>query len=193
MLLTGIRQFQIDRLTLRHHGLLRVGTQMVGLALRLGLHGIRLFRSLGQQTFRLRVGLVGDVLGVDLRVVQQGFGLKLHVRTHGGGVLLGTGEQFGARLLRAGEHLLRVRAQGSEGIRIGLLVLLLLQLALQFENRPVVGLDLFTKTVQRLLCRGERLVDPFLVIPPQHDWELIHHSDSFREFPSMRICQRLSD
>ena len=187
MLLTGVRQFQIDGLALRHHGLLRFATQLVRFALGVGLQRVGIVVSLRQHRFGLGVSLVENTLGVELGIVQQGFGLQLHRGTCRGSVFFGTVKQLGAGLFRAGEHLLRIGAQRCERIRVGLLVFLFLQLCLQFKDGLIVGLDLLTQTVHRLLSRSERLIDPFLVIPPQHDWELLNHGIPFTNSLSSRI------
>ena len=151
MLLAGVGELEVESLTLGHHVLLRIATQPIGLTLSGGLDGFRVLVGLRQHRRSLGIGFVKNTLGVHLGVVQQGFRLQLHGRTGGGRVLLGTVEQFGAGLLGAGQHLLRVGAQRGERVRIGLLVLLFLKLGLQFKNRLVIRLDLFTKTSHRLL------------------------------------------
>ena len=133
---------------------------------------------------------VNDALGIDLGVVQQGFGLQLHGGTGRCGVFLGAFKQFGARLLGGAQHLLRVGTQRCERIRIGLAILLLLQLRLKLQNGLVIGLHLLAKTVHRLLSGGERLVDPIFVVPPQHDWELVHHGAFLSRIPSLTLTFR---
>ena len=90
VLLTGVCQFQINGLALRHHGLLRFATQLVSFALGVGLQHAGIIIGLRQHRFSLGVSLVENTLGVELGVVQQGFGLKLHRGACRGSVFLGT-------------------------------------------------------------------------------------------------------
>ena len=109
--LTGVGQFQIDGLTLRHHGLLGLAAHLVDLMLGIGPHGFGFVLGVTEHLGRLGVGVVHDALGVDFGVVQQCFSLQLHRGAGRGSVLLGSFKQLGAGLFRAGEHLLGVGAQ----------------------------------------------------------------------------------
>ena len=77
LLFTGVAQLKLDGIALLGDGLGSFGTHLRDLFLR--VRGDR--RSFGirlvQRGLRLRIRLVGDVLGVELRVVQQGFSLRL--------------------------------------------------------------------------------------------------------------------
>ena len=138
----------------------------------------------GGGTFLLTYLVLVFTFGVSLLLLETALGRKT------GQSAIGAFKQFGARLLGGAQHLLRVGTQRCERIRIGLAILLLLQLRLKLQNGLVIGLHLLAKTVHRLLSGGERLVDPIFVVPPQHDWELVHHGAFLSRIPSLTLTFR---